>query len=159
MPRRFIAGSSPPPCPLARLPAMTTRTLRCSLTVLLTMLLLGGCEQPRITPDYSRPLPEGASSLRPTLDDRKHDLAEAFRNRNTELHVALDASARWFDAPSSRQYFPFEGVTHEQARASVLAFRDLLMPTVDCFFNLVCNSKNTWACPRYRTPISSFFQS
>ncbi|MCP3904047.1 MAG: murein transglycosylase [Planctomycetes bacterium] len=96
-----------------------------AVAVLLATVALAGCQTKR-KPDYARPLPPGATALRSVPERDWPDLAAAYGNRDVYLEVALDESLRWFDAPSSRRHFPFEGVTHEQARASVVAFRDLL---------------------------------
>jgi membrane-bound lytic murein transglycosylase A len=96
-----------------------------TLALLVAAVALAGC-QSKPKPDYARPLPPGAAALRPVPEKDWPDLAGAFVNRDSSLRVALDESVRWFDAPSSRQHFPFQGVTHERARASVIAFRDLL---------------------------------
>ncbi|MHC4947064.1 MAG: MltA domain-containing protein [Planctomycetota bacterium] len=78
-------------------------------------------------PDYGRPLPDGARALRRVTDpDRMPDLGAAWRNRDVFLLEAIDQSLIWFAAPSSRQFFPLDGVTHEQAAASVRAFGDLV---------------------------------
>ena len=79
------------------------------------------------TPDYARPLPLGNSALRLVTDPRRlPDLAGAYANADALLLDAIDESLVWFAAPSSRQFFPFEGITHERARQSVLAMRELL---------------------------------
>lgn len=65
--------------------------------------------------------------------DPKPDLGTAFAARDNNLTRSCDESIRWFQAPSSAQYFPFYNqsttdvvATHEQAAASVVAFRELL---------------------------------
>lgn len=92
----------------------------------------GPAPEPAPRPAYDRPLPEGAPALR-RLDDpsRWPDFATAWRLRDPLLMEALDASARWFEAPSSRTHFPLAGVTHDRARASVLAFRTLISDAPD----------------------------
>jgi len=54
------------------------------------------------------------------------DLSRDWRSRE-ELLPALDRSIQWFTNPSSQQFFPMEGVTHERAHASVTRFRELLV--------------------------------
>jgi membrane-bound lytic murein transglycosylase A len=73
---------------------------------------------------YTRPLAPGESALRPTA--APPELADAFRQRDAMLLDAIDESLVWFQAPSSRQFFPFEHVSHEQAEASLLAMKQLL---------------------------------
>ncbi|UCD76698.1 MAG: MltA domain-containing protein [Phycisphaerales bacterium] len=101
-----------------------------------SLLLLAGCaggEKAPPTPvtptlaDYSRPLPPGTSALRRITDPAlMPDLAGAWGNRDVFLLEAIDQSLKWFAAPSSRQFFPFEGITHVQAEASLLAMQQLL---------------------------------
>jgi membrane-bound lytic murein transglycosylase A len=80
-------------------------------------------------PDYSRALPEGASALRKVVDPAAMpDLAGAFEARDGSLTEALDNSLRWFELPSTGQFFPLqpEGISHDQAKASVWAIKNLL---------------------------------
>ncbi len=78
-------------------------------------------------PDYARPLPPGQSALRLITDkSRLPDLLGAYVSSDAMLQEAIDESLLWFNAPSSRNYFPFEQITHRQAQASLLAMRDLL---------------------------------
>lgn len=111
---------------------------RCSLALigLFTLLTFAGCSQSKVSvepaplPDYSRQLGPGESALRLiTNPARLPDLARAWENAQSSRAFVLnsmDQSLRWFRAPSSRQFFPFEGFTHEQAAASVVAMRDLI---------------------------------
>ncbi len=78
-------------------------------------------------PDYARPLPPGLSALRlVTNPARLPDLTGAFRGIDSSLDKAIDESLVWFAAPSSRRHYPFEGITHRQARAGLLAMRELV---------------------------------
>jgi len=106
-----------------------------ALPLIASLVLLAGCGQEKTAeapilgprPDYGRPLPAGQSALRLVTDEGRYpDLGRAWRDRDALLLGALEESLRWFAAPSSRQFFPFEGITHEQARQSVLAMLDLL---------------------------------
>ena len=81
---------------------------------------------PEPGPDYARPLPVGQSALRPVTGARLPDLATAYRVADARLLEAIDHSLSWYAAPSSRQFFPIEGITHRRAEASVFAMRDLL---------------------------------
>ncbi len=80
---------------------------------------------PTAAPNYSRPLAEGVSALR-RVTGPVPDLAEAYRGADDLLLAAIDRSLGWFDAPSSRRFFPLDGVTHDRARASLVAMRRLL---------------------------------
>jgi membrane-bound lytic murein transglycosylase A len=97
------------------------------------LVLMIGCQSQQVAdnrpagPDYSRPLPPGSSALRLITDERHYpDLAAAYHHRDAYLTEALAQSLIWFAAPSSRQFFPFEGITHEQARASIVAMKNLI---------------------------------
>lgn len=106
---------------------------------LLTLSSLTGCrtkqtvEQPVTTaPDYSRQLQPGESALRLITDPTRFpDLGGAYRNRDVWLLDGIDRSLSWFASPSSRQFFPFGSITHEQARVSLIAFSHLLQSSPD----------------------------
>lgn len=116
---------------------MRTRRVLTVLATPLAMVLFltAGCSQPKATvepnplPDYSRQLGPGESALRLITDpSRLPDLARAWENAQTNkpyLLEAFDQSLRWFRAPSSKQFFPFESFSHEQAAASVVAMKQL----------------------------------
>jgi len=105
---------------------------------LLCMALLAGCshqaESPRTEAgkNYNRPLPPGTTPLRKITDPaRMPDLAGAWSQRDVFLGDAMDRSISWYDAPSSRQWFPCCNITHEQAKASVVTMRELMRSTPD----------------------------
>ena len=96
----------------------------------LVLLAIGGCASrepaPAPAPDYARKLPEGRSALRLVTDPaRMPDLLSAYVNSDSVLLDAIDQSLVWFAAPSSRQFFPFEGISHQQAQASLVALHEL----------------------------------
>ena len=101
--------------------------------------LLAACTTPpgrapeaRPESDYAKPLPPGASALRKIEDPaRWPDMEAAFRDRDASLIRALDRSVPWFLAPSTKQWFPVEGITHARAEASVKAARRLLAESRD----------------------------
>ncbi|MBI1335558.1 MAG: murein transglycosylase [Phycisphaera sp.] len=105
-----------------------SRTIRLLVLVLFAAVPLG-CKREIVTaPDYSRPLPPGQYALRKILDQSQlPDLTVAFNARDQSAIEAMTRSIKWFDIPSTRQFFPFPGIeiTHEQARSSVFAFRQL----------------------------------
>jgi len=94
-------------------------------TVLVLLPVLAACtkrveEPPPPPPDYARPLEPGDHALRLVTDPaRLPDLEAAWRNRDERLLEALAHSEGWFRKPSTLQWFPCEGITHEQAAASV----------------------------------------
>ncbi len=78
-------------------------------------------------PNYAQPLPAGDSALRLVTDEhRLPDIAAAAAGIEPGLVDAIDESLVWFAAPSSKRHFPFEGITHRQARAGLLAMRELI---------------------------------
>ncbi len=120
------------------------------------LLGLGGCrsapeEAPAAT-TFSRPLPPGAPSLEPAPASAvRAELVRAYEARDGELLDAIDASLRWFAAPSSRRAFPFSTgplvVTHDRARASVEALREILLsaPDAESFADAVLARLEPWA--------------
>jgi membrane-bound lytic murein transglycosylase A len=87
-------------------------------------LLVGACT---VTPDYGRPLPEGAPALLPLrAADRRPDFSFEWYRRQ-EIVPAVDLSIEWMQKPSSRQFFPIEGISHGHALASLQRFREILL--------------------------------
>jgi membrane-bound lytic murein transglycosylase A len=104
---------------------------------LVAFLSLSGCKtkQPVEEP-ASNPWAEtvGPALIKLGPNDPKPDFAAAYAARDLFTERAVEESIRWFQAPSSRQFFPFYNqtttevvATHEQAAASVVAFREALM--------------------------------
>jgi membrane-bound lytic murein transglycosylase A len=115
---------------------MPRRQLTPLLALIPALLLAQGCSQQTTTPadtitvDYNRPLPRGHTPLR-KITDTAHmpDTTTAWNNRDIFLGDAMDRSIEWYDAPSSQQWFPVCNITHEQAKASVIAMRQLMRTT------------------------------
>jgi membrane-bound lytic murein transglycosylase A len=57
------------------------------------------------------------------------DIGIAWEARDLFLQDSIDNSIGWFDAPSSKQWFPIEGVTHKQAKNSLIVLRKLFEET------------------------------
>ena len=108
---------------------MPCRPYRCLLSACLAgMLVMGGCRTEQAAePDYARPLPAGTWALR-KITDPGHwpDVRAAWIAADGDLRSALERSIGWFDAPSSKQFFPVFDVSHTRARTSAWAFRHLL---------------------------------
>ena len=68
------------------------------------------------TPNYTAPLPQGGSALQRVAHQDWPDVGSAWEARDLFLRDSIDYSIGWFDAPSSKQWFPIEGVSHEQAK-------------------------------------------
>ena len=78
------------------------------------------------TIDYSNPIPTGKPALRRISTLEWPDIGAAWEEKDLFLQDSLDNSIGWFDAPSSKQWFPIEGVTHEQAKNSVIVLQSIL---------------------------------
>jgi membrane-bound lytic murein transglycosylase A len=107
-------------------------TTRSSALLLCALLACKSAPPPPPTgpDDYARPLPPGAAALRRIEDPaRWPDIKAAYADRDETLIQALDRSAKWFLAPSTLQWFPIEGITHERAERSVQVARELLLRT------------------------------
>ena len=103
--------------------AISMQPVRPALLLTTSLLLLNvACSQQKTDqasttlPDYSRQLPPGDSALIKVTDPNKlPSLRDAWAAKDVYLLESCDASRRWFEAPSSRSHFPYEGITHEQA--------------------------------------------
>ena len=97
---------------------------------IIIILALGACNSSQNTetianntgPEYSKPLQPGQRALTHIPTDKWPDLGEAWEERDLFLRDSLDNSIAWFDAPSSKQWFPIEGITHEQAKTPSLHY-------------------------------------
>lgn len=93
------------------------------------LALLVGCakDQPVEKPQYSRPLPPGASALE-RLPDGWSVLDPALvagQLHDARLREALDRSVKWFAIPSTTRYYPMGPVTHDHAKSSTQRFREI----------------------------------
>jgi membrane-bound lytic murein transglycosylase A len=142
---------------------MTAGKTLCACLVLIGVAGCATTEPPPAAeplPDYSRMLPEGDSALRLITDqNRMPDLLRAYVNSDALLLDAIDQSLVWFAAPSSRQFFPFEGITHRQARASVMAMRELLVerPPAQVFVSEIRNRFDVYESVGYDNRGTVFF--
>jgi membrane-bound lytic murein transglycosylase A len=85
-------------------------------------------------PEPSRreaPRVEAAGAALELLGSGVPEVARALEGDRASLLAALEQSLTWFEKPSSRDYFPAVGVTHERAWASVYAFRELMLHATD----------------------------
>ena len=141
-------------------------------------VLLAGCTRevvyesapwtPTVTEkDYYRPLPPGAHALRKIEDPSLYpDFRPGFEANRPALLIALEYSIRYFDYPSSHNYFPVQDISHQRARISVEAFRDLvvnassaeefqarLVSDFDVYQSVGCDDRGTVLFTGYYTPI------
>ena len=127
-----------------------------------TAIFLGGCDAPakpapELDPDFQ--LPPGEHGLRKLPREEYPDLSAAFAGRDDKLRRAVDLSAQWFLSGTSRQNYGSEQMGpigqvvsgHEQAAASVYAFRDLLAKSADAkaFQDAVYEQFDVWQTRGY----------
>ncbi len=96
--------------------------------LLLSVAVLAGCQTKRVAtkPQYDRPLPPGQLALRKIEDPGRYpDFTEGWRDLDS-LTAAIRNSLNYFTKPSSKQYFPYQQITHAQAVASLEEFLRLL---------------------------------
>lgn len=120
------------------MPAVPARLIsRVAAALLALPLVVVGCKATP-EPEPVRKADPWAETTGPALvklgpNDPKPDFAAAYANKDAYLGQAAEKSISWFQAPSSRQFFPFYNqstsdvvATHDQAAASVVAFHDAL---------------------------------
>lgn len=81
---------------------------------------------PNTAVEYTKPLPAGQPALRRVAISNWPNVGSAWESKDLFLEDSIDNSIGWFDAPSSKQWFPIEGVTHEQAKNSVVMLKTIL---------------------------------
>ncbi len=96
--------------------------LRLIAAVLIATFTLTACKAKK--PEYSRPLPPGASALRKLDPADWPDLRYALPMDDAFV-AATRRSLAWFAKPSSKLFYPFDGFSHDQARASVYALPNI----------------------------------
>ncbi len=113
---------------------LATRSL--TLLAALSVAFAAGCKTKQIEePKKADPWAEtnGPALVKLGPNDPKPDYAAAYANKDVFLSMAVDQSVRWFQAPSSKQFFPFYNqsttevvATHDQAGSSIIAFKEAL---------------------------------
>jgi membrane-bound lytic murein transglycosylase A len=96
------------------------------------LLLVTACAEtrppePEGPPDYARPLPPGAPALVKITDPAEFPDCGVAYTRGEDLRTALAHSLAYLEKPSSHRHFPQAGITHERCRASLEAFREILV--------------------------------
>lgn len=104
----------------------------------MTVVVLTGCAKDRVQqvqapveqkPQYARPLGDGEQALVKLNADQWPDLSPLLNMPDrVELEKAYKRSLAWYATPSSKGFFPINGITHEQAQASVRAMLSQLQP-------------------------------
>ncbi|MCE2882400.1 MAG: MltA domain-containing protein [Planctomycetaceae bacterium] len=108
-------------------------TLRAAALAASVLVGLAGCRSQQEVPVSADRPTDGPALVKLGPGDPMPDVAAAYGRKTFYLSRSIDESVGWFQKPSSKQWFPFknqgtneEVCTHEQAAASVLAFKDLL---------------------------------
>lgn len=96
-------------------------------SLLFSLFVMTGCKRVQVEPDYSRPLPPGASALRlVTGTDRMPDLSAAARQLTSPgFQQALARSIEWYGIPSTQGLFPVAGISHVHAHSSAYAMQQV----------------------------------
>ncbi|MAX27529.1 MAG: murein transglycosylase [Phycisphaeraceae bacterium] len=106
--------------------------------LVLTVMMLSACAKDRVQqvevptpqkPQYARQLGEGEQALVKLEMDQWPDLSPLLNQSNRiALDKAYKRSLAWYAAPSARTHFPVQGITHDQAQASVFAMLSMISP-------------------------------
>lgn len=146
-------------------------SLMMNRTPLLALLIvsgvaLTGCQRPAARPQYDRPLPPGQLALRRITDPYEiPDFTPGGYNL-AWMSQAIDNSLSYLSKPSSKKYFPYGDITHEQVVASLKAFKGLVDSGVrgqqlntaireqfDVYVSVGCDDRGTVLFTGYYTPI------
>jgi len=140
----------------------------CLLLLLLTIAI--GCRapmEPIVTkPSYDRPLLPGQQALSKVMNpSQMPDFTLAGLDLQG-LKPAVKRSLNYLSKPSSKQFFPVNGITHQQAVDSLEAFLHLLEPGLtgsnldaaikdkfDVYMSVGCDNQGTVLYTGYYTPI------
>jgi membrane-bound lytic murein transglycosylase A len=126
---------------------------------------LTGCHK-AAKKDYNRQLPPGELALRKITDPNQiPDFTMACMDK-MRLSEAVGRSLSYLGKPSSRQFFPYGEITHEQAKQSLLAFDEMInsgmnaeqmnqqiRDNFDVWISVGCDDMGTVLYTGYYTPI------
>jgi membrane-bound lytic murein transglycosylase A len=121
--------------------------------------------EPPAKPDYSRPLEPGERALLKVARSDYPNFSMAFRDRE-KLLQAVDESIAYMNKPSSRMYFPVEGITHTRVQRSLDRFKQIVRTSTsssdfaskikrefDVYMSTGCDRKGTVLYTGYCEPI------
>lgn len=137
--------------------------------LLLSVIVLTGCQTkpvPQSKPQYDRPLPAGQLALRKIEDPNDYpSFTEGWQDLDS-LRAAIRNSLNYMAKPSSKQYFPYDQISHEQAVASLEEFlrltdsgaradeiNGLICAGFDVYESVGCDDQGTVLFTGYYTPI------
>ncbi len=145
--------------------------IKISLYLLLLLLTITvGCrtpvEQIVTKPPYDRPLLLGQQALsKVTNPSQIPDFTLSCLDLR-ELKLSIEKSLNYLRKPSSKQFFPVSGITHQRAVDSLVAFSDLLdsglrgtdlntamRDKFDVYISVGCDNQGTVLYTGYYTPI------
>jgi membrane-bound lytic murein transglycosylase A len=155
--------------------AMKKRIILPGLLLLVAVFVLGGCQRrstivvtdyPVAQKDYTRQLPPGELALRKITDPRQiPDYTRACSDLDG-LKEAIARSLSYLAKPSSKKFYPYGDITHEQAVRSLRELEKLVtsklspgqMNTVlrekfDTYISVGCDNQGTVLFTGYYTPI------
>ena len=139
----------------------------------LALTIIVGCkapeqikESPIDKPSYDTPLPPGQNALRKITNPAEiPDFTLACLNLD-KLKPAVEKSLNYLGKPSSKQFFPVSGITHELAVKSLKAYSALLdsgasaeelnaaiRDRFDVYISVGCDNRGTVLFTGYYTPI------
>lgn len=145
------------------------------LLLVIALLVLAGCQkrsavmvddQEFPTKDYTRPLPPGELALRKITDPSQiPDYTKALSNLDG-LAEAIERSLNYMAKPSSKKFYPYGDITHEQAVKSLQELKKLvasgmspeqlnkvLRERFDTYISVGCDNQGTVLYTGYYTPI------
>lgn len=133
-----------------------------------TILAITGCHRPQAATWYERPLPPGELALRKITNPA--DIPD-FTNgcySVADMSKAVDNSLNYLSKPSSKAYFPYGNISHQQAVDSLKAFKQMISSGLrgrelnnairdkfDVYISVGCDDKGTMLFTGYYTPILS----
>lgn len=137
-----------------------------SALLVTVVFIVTGCHKPAAKPDYDRPLPPGVRALRKITNPYEiPDFTYGCRDMS-RMRKVIDASLNYLSKPSSRQFFPYGDITHQDAVQTLEAFERLIdsglrgralnaaiAQQFDVYISVGCDYKGTVLFTGYYTPI------
>jgi len=133
---------------------------------LIAIFIITGCQRAAVQPQYDRQLPPGALALRKITDPREIPDFTGGCYSMARMDTAIDNSLNYLSKPSSRQFFPYGDITHQDVVDSLKAFRDLIdsglrgrelgeaiVQEFDVYISVGCDDMGTVLFTGYYTPI------
>lgn len=153
---------------------MKNKSILISLMLVVVLLALAGCQKrsavimdvQEMRKDYSRPLPPGELALRKITDPAQiPDYTGACSDLDGLLE-AINHSLNYMAKPSSRRFYPYGDISHDQAVRSLQELKKLvgsgmspgelnkvLRGEFDTYISVGCDDRGTVLFTGYYTPI------